>query len=155
MIRNKAYEHGNGCTCGLYKTCQCVDKIETIYDESGFIVGYADSYRPVAKGTISQNNFMPTGNITESNKDSDDYKQAVFGYGKNTDLFPKKQDSEKISYKYNEDKIISDFKSYIDKTYSGHYKTEDQSVECFDAWLAMGDATPTLRNTALKYLWRY
>ena len=58
-------------------------------------------------------------------------------------------------YKYAEDQIISDFKSYIDKTYSQHYKTEQESVECFDAWIALGDSMPTFRNTALKYLWRY
>lgn len=62
---------------------------------------------------------------------------------------------ENISYKYAEDQIISDFKAYIDKTYSEHYKTEQQNIECFDAWIALDDATPTFRNTALKYLWRY
>ena len=60
-----------------------------------------------------------------------------------------------INYKYNEDQIIADFKSIIDKTYSEHYKTDDDSIECFDAWIALGDSTPTFRNTALKYLWRY
>lgn len=58
-----------------------------------------------------------------------------------------------ISYKYAEDRIIAEFKSYIDKTYGEHYKTD--TVECFDAWIALGDSTPTFRNTALKYLWRY
>ena len=24
-----------------------------------------------------------------------------------------------------------------------------------DAWIALGDSTPTFRNTAIKYLWRY
>lgn len=61
----------------------------------------------------------------------------------------------KIDYKYAEDKIINDFKSYIDKTYGQHYKTDENTIECFDAWIAMGDSTPTFRNTALKYLWRY
>ena len=60
-----------------------------------------------------------------------------------------------IKYKYNEDQIIADFKEYIDSTYSEHYMTEDESIECFDAWIALGDSTPTFRNTALKYLWRY
>lgn len=58
-------------------------------------------------------------------------------------------------YKYAEDRIISDFKKYIDKTYNQHYKTEEEQVECFDAWIALGDSMPTFRNTALKYLWRY
>ena len=60
-----------------------------------------------------------------------------------------------ISYKYDEGRIIADFKAYIDKTYGQHYKTEQKSIECFDAWIALGDSTPTFRNTALKYLWRY
>jgi hypothetical protein len=60
-----------------------------------------------------------------------------------------------INYKYKEDVILSEFMDYIDKTYGEHYKTEENSVECFDAWIAMGDSTPTFRNTALKYLWRY
>ena len=58
-------------------------------------------------------------------------------------------------YKYKEAEIIQDFKNYIDETYSEHYKTENNNIECFDAWIALGDATPTFRNTALKYLWRY
>jgi hypothetical protein len=58
-------------------------------------------------------------------------------------------------YKYAEGQIISDFKAYIDKTYQQHYKTEEEQVECFDAWIALGDSMPTFRNTAIKYLWRY
>jgi hypothetical protein len=61
----------------------------------------------------------------------------------------------KIDYKYSEDKILLDLKSYIDKTYVQHYKSDQQDIQCLDAWIAMGDATPTFRNTALKYLWRY
>lgn len=55
--------------------------------------------------------------------------------------------------KYKEHEILADLKEYLDKTYSEHYKTDN--IECFDAWIALGDATPTFRNTALKYLWRY
>ena len=61
----------------------------------------------------------------------------------------------KIKYKYNEDKIIEDLKKIIDLTYQQHYKTNEDEIECFDAWIALDDATPTFRNTALKYLWRY
>ena len=60
-----------------------------------------------------------------------------------------------IEYKYSEDKILADVKQYIDKTYGQHYKSADQDIQCLDAWIAMGDATPTFRNTAIKYLWRY
>ena len=68
---------------------------------------------------------------------------------------PTREDTSNFYYKYAEDDIISDFKDYIDATYSQHYKTEEESVECFDAWISLGDSTPTFRNTALKYLWRY
>ncbi len=61
-----------------------------------------------------------------------------------------------VEYKYNEGEIVADLKAYLDKTYTEHYKTGDlDSLECFDAWIALGDSTPTFRNTALKYLWRY
>jgi hypothetical protein len=63
--------------------------------------------------------------------------------------------SPAIKYKYAEDKIVAELKAHLDKTYSQHYKTEEHSIECFDAWIALGDSTPTFRNTALKYLWRY
>jgi len=63
--------------------------------------------------------------------------------------------SNKIEYKYSEDKILADLKAYIDKTYTQHYKSDQQDIQCLDAWIAMGDATPTFRNTAMKYLWRY
>lgn len=62
--------------------------------------------------------------------------------------------NEKIEYKYAEDLIIQDLKAYIDKTYGQHYKT-DGKVECFDAWIALGNSTTTFRDTAIKYLWRY
>lgn len=61
---------------------------------------------------------------------------------------------DQIRYKYSEDRIISDLKKYVDKTYSAHYST-DEDIQAIDAWIAMGDATPTFRNTAIKYLWRY
>ena len=63
--------------------------------------------------------------------------------------------NESPKYKYAEDQIISDFHAYIDKTYGQHYMTEEQNIECFDVWLALGDSMPTFRNTAIKYLWRY
>ena len=71
-----------------------------------------------------------------------------------TVLISQGKHSQNISYKYAEDQIIADFHAYIDKTYGQHYQTEN-NVQCFDAWIALDDATPTFRNTALKYLWRY
>lgn len=50
--------------------------------------------------------------------------------------------TKKINYKYDEDKILDDFKKIIDASYSGHYQTEDENIECFDAWIALGDSRP-------------
>ena len=58
-------------------------------------------------------------------------------------------------WKYSEDEILSDVREYLASTYGEHYKTDTKDIECFDAWIALGDSTPTFRNTALKYLWRY
>lgn len=58
-----------------------------------------------------------------------------------------------IEYKYAEDEILFDMQSYINKTYGEHYKTSSH-IECLDAWIALGDATSTFRDTAIKYLWR-
>jgi hypothetical protein len=69
-------------------------------------------------------------------------------------LLASKTVENRINYKYAEDRIISDFHDYIDYTYGQHYQTEN-NIQCFDAWIALDDATPTFRNTALKYLWRY
>ena len=60
-----------------------------------------------------------------------------------------------IKYRFSEDKILADLKAYYDKTYSSHYSNEEDNIQCVDAWIAMGDASPTFRNTAMKYLWRY
>jgi hypothetical protein len=59
-----------------------------------------------------------------------------------------------IDYKYSEDMIIQDLSEYINRTYGEHYKAQDE-VECFDAWIALGTASGTFRDTAMKYLWRY
>jgi hypothetical protein len=70
-------------------------------------------------------------------------------------MIVKKKERENMFYKYDEHMIIADFHDYIDKTYGEHYKTDERSIECFDAWIALGDSTATFRNTAIKYLWRY
>lgn len=61
--------------------------------------------------------------------------------------------SDGIKYKFNEDKLLSDLKEYIDKTYSGHYsKNKFQSTEfIIDCGHGMGF---TLGNV-LKYTQRY
>lgn len=65
---------------------------------------------------------------------------------------------EKVAFpfKYSEEEIVNDLYQYLKSTYGEHYTTNaEDSIQCFDAWIAMGDATPTFRNTAIKYLWRY
>ena len=79
----------------------------------------------------------------------------VGGIGKPYQTFTVNASESFPKYKYAEDRIISDFHAYIDKTYGQHYMTEEQNIECFDVWLALGDSMPTFRNTAIKYLWRY
>lgn len=64
------------------------------------------------------------------------------------------KNSTDIDYKYSEDIILRDLKKYLDNTYDEHYMTEN-NVQCFDAWIALGESTDTFRNTALKYIWRY
>lgn len=59
-----------------------------------------------------------------------------------------------IEYKYSEDLILEALELYVNRTYGEHYKAEDK-VECFDAWIALGTASGTFRDTAMKYLWRY
>lgn len=86
-------------------------------------------------------------------KDCNCKQQYIYGEG--GFITGKVDSNDVIQYKYAEDKILADLKKHLDGTYSEHYMTENQSIECFDAWIALGDSTPTFRNTALKYLWRY
>lgn len=60
-----------------------------------------------------------------------------------------------VDWKYSEDKVLEDFYGYLESTYQQHYQTNTANMECFDAWIALGDSSPTFRNTAMKYLWRY
>jgi len=63
-------------------------------------------------------------------------------------------DTQRIAYKYSEDEIIEDLADYVNRTYGEHYKASD-NIECFDAWISLGTASGTFRDTAMKYLWRY
>ena len=110
---------------------------DIIYDESGLSLGSAGKLK---KLPIEPLKFTDLGSYEE-------FKAMTANL-----VQPPQQ--EKISYKYAEDRIIADFKAYIDKTYGQHYQTEN-NVQCFDAWIALDDATPTFRNTGIKYLWRY
>jgi hypothetical protein len=71
----------------------------------------------------------------------------------------KKAGPNAVPYKYAEDKLLADLRAYIDATYSGHYQTDEETddLQCLDAWISIDgrDATKSMRNVALKYLWRY
>ena len=99
----------------------------------------------------------PTPNYVDNWDDTVYNNQVIKMQAKPTKKKTKVMKQELLNnfYKYAEGQIISDFQDYIDKTYGEHYKTDDQSIECFDAWIALGNSTDTFRNTALKYLWRY
>lgn len=62
---------------------------------------------------------------------------------------------EELPFKYNEAEIMKELNDHLLGTYGEHYVKDDSKLECFDAWIALGDSGPTFRNTALKYLWRY
>ena len=56
-------------------------------------------------------------------------------------------------YKFNEDKILSDIKNYIDKTYSGHYaQSQKQAAEII---IDQGHGTGFCMGNILKYAQRY
>jgi len=56
-------------------------------------------------------------------------------------------------YKFNEDKILSDIKNYIDKTYSGHYaQSQKQAAEII---IDQGYGTGFCMGNILKYAQRY
>lgn len=94
------------------------------------------------------------GNCSNCNcKQDETWSEYIFD--ENGFIIGKSINEQNISYKYAEDKILTELKEHLDKTYTEHYATEDQGIECFDAWIALGDSTPTFRNTAIKYLWRY
>lgn len=116
------------CKCGGNGKCQCED------------ISYGGTKSSQFSEYIMDESGFPTG-MTTPLKDYNIIMGSI--------------SQKNISYKYAEDRMMADLQAYIDKTYNEHYMTEEQSIECFDAWIALGDSTPTFRNTAIKYLWRY
>ena len=59
-------------------------------------------------------------------------------------------------FKYGEGEILDSLKEYIASTYGQHYASGIQSVQAFDAIIAMDkqEAWRFFRNCAIKYLWR-
>jgi hypothetical protein len=85
-----------------------------------------------------------------------EHQQLVEAASKVLSMEYRPDEKKKINYKYAEDRIIADFATYIDQTYGEHYHTgSEENISCFDAWGALGSASTTARDTAIKYLWRY
>ena len=57
--------------------------------------------------------------------------------------------------KYHEQETLEELQAYLQSTYGEHYKQDDDDLQCFDAWISLGESSKTFRNTAIKYLWRY
>lgn len=121
--------------CNGNCNCNCKDQ-DLIVDESGFVVGKSTKTEDPWFQIDASGPVVGTWYYSDNNSEENDSPSA-------------------ISYKYAEDKILADLKAHLDATYTEHYATENRGIECFDAWIALGDSTPTFRNTALKYLWRY
>ncbi len=58
-----------------------------------------------------------------------------------------------IEYKFNEDKLIEDFKKYIDKTYQGHYSKN--SFQASEFIIDCGHGMGFFMGNVLKYAQRY
>jgi len=97
--------------------------------------------------------------MNDSGVYDDEWKNQIVNAGAiwigNNLTFSTVVETYKINYKYAEDRILEDLKAYVDSTYEQHYKTnKDKGLEAFDVWIALGDATSSFRDTAIKYLWR-
>ena len=69
------------------------------------------------------------------------------------DLSPSDYFDSKIDYKFNEAKLIDEFKAYIDSTYSAHYsKNNFQATEFI---IDGGHGTGFCIGNGMKYLQRY
>ena len=58
-----------------------------------------------------------------------------------------------MKYRFNEDKLIQEFKEYIDSTYSQHYVTGGSQT--MDSIIDLGHGTGFCIGNAKKYLDRY
>lgn len=127
------------------RNCKCDTKTDGLFRET-----------TVADG------FVQVGNVISAmNRDirvEATYPGDVFYDGLNIKELRRQhpelwEPTDLVNYRYAEDTIVGELNKRINKSYGAHYAADD--VQCFDAWLALGEATPTFRNTALKYLWRY
>ncbi len=58
-----------------------------------------------------------------------------------------------MGYKYNEDKILEELKTYIDATYGQHYASD--KLQTIDVWESLGIGPESCQSNVLKYSMRY
>ena len=63
------------------------------------------------------------------------------------------QESEKIDYKYSEDRILKELKEYVDKTYGEHYS--QNKYQATEFIIDSGHGTGFCLGNILKYAQRY
>tara|TARA_Y100001972_G_scaffold37090_1_gene45612 strand:- start:372 stop:704 length:333 start_codon:yes stop_codon:yes gene_type:complete len=66
---------------------------------------------------------------------------------------PTPQESEKIDYKYSEDRILKELKEYVDKTYGEHYS--QNKYQATEFIIDSGHGTGFCMGNILKYAQRY
>ena len=59
----------------------------------------------------------------------------------------------KIDYKFNEDKLLAEFKEYIDGTYNAHYSKE--KFQATEFIVDSGHGTGFMIGNVMKYVQRY
>ena len=62
-------------------------------------------------------------------------------------------DTKKIEYKFNEDKLLREFKKYIDTTYDAHYSKE--KFQATEFIVDSGHGTGFMIGNVMKYAQRY
>lgn len=60
-----------------------------------------------------------------------------------------------VTFKYNEEQLITELRDYITSTYKQHYSTGNDSIQTLDLIEACGDAESFCRSNILKYASRY
>lgn len=63
------------------------------------------------------------------------------------------QESERIDYKYHEDRVLKELKEYIDKTYGEHYS--QNKYQATEFIIDSGHGTGFCMGNILKYAQRY
>ena len=60
-----------------------------------------------------------------------------------------------VTYKYNEEELLTELRDYITGTYKQHYSAGNDQIQTLDLIEACGDAEPFCRSNILKYASRY